>query len=147
MLIAEDNFAELKLFEIAAQESGLTEAVKLDTANDGEEVILKLIGAIEKNRPYKLLLLDLNMPRVSGKEVLQHILNKKLHPKPFIIMLTNSDRPEDRDACLTNGADAFIQKPTDFYEIEDFCKTIKNCIELKHGISAEFIRMNYNGVH
>lgn len=146
MLIAEDNFAELKLFEIAAQESGLTEVIKLDSANDGEEVHVKLVGAVENDKSYKVLLLDLNMPRKSGKEVLQYIQNKNL-PKPYIIMLTNSDNAEDRAFCTKWGADAYMPKPTDYYEMEDFCKNIKNCLELNKTISGSFLQMNYNSVH
>lgn len=147
ILIGEDNYAELKLFEIAAQESGLSGLAKIDNARDGEEVVLKLIEAAEKGRQYDLLVLDLNMPRMSGVAVLEHINKKQLADRPIIIILTNSDSPRDREECLANGADAFMQKPADFYQIEDFCRTLKNCLELNKSLSIDFIRMNYNGVH
>lgn len=147
MLIGEDNYAELKLFEIAAQESGLSGLARMDSARDGEEVVLKLIEAAEKGKQYDLLVLDLNMPRMSGVEVLQHISNIQIKNKPIIIILTNSDNPRDRADCIEHGADAYLQKPADFYEIEDFCKVIKNCLELNEHLSVDFIRMNYNGVH
>lgn len=146
VLIGEDNYAELKLFEIAAQESGLSQVAKLVAATDGDEVIHKLNDSLLNARPYDLLVLDLNMPKISGLAVLQHIKESEL-PKPFIIVLTNSDNPSDRNACLASGADTYLQKPADFYEMEDFCKVLKNCLELNNCLNTEFIRMNYNGVH
>ena len=147
VLVGEDNFAELKLFEIAAFESGLLKFIQLDTATDGEEVINKITQGIQQHGPYKLLVLDLNMPRVSGTMVLHHMYHAPMHPKPFIIVLTNSDNPVDKTVCMEYGADVYLQKPADFYEMEDFCRVLKNCIELHNDLSRDFIRMNYNGVH
>lgn len=146
-LVGEDNFAELKLFEIAAQESGLLAMTNIDAAIDGEEVINKLTQAVQQQKPYKLLVLDLNMPRVSGIMVLHYLQHTPIHPKPFIIILTNSDNPVDKTACMDYGADLYLQKPADFYEMESFCRVLKNCMELNKGLDTEFIRMNYNGVH
>jgi CheY-like chemotaxis protein len=146
-LVGEDNFAELKLFEIAAQESGLLTMTNIDAATDGEEVINKLTQAVQQQRPYELLVLDLNMPRVSGIMVLHYLQHTPIHPKPFIIILTNSDNPVDKTACMEYGADLYLQKPADFYEMESFCRVLKNCMELNKGLDTEFIRMNYNGVH
>ena len=146
-LVGEDNFAELKLFEIAAQESGLLSMTTIDAATDGEEVINKLTQAVQQQKPYKLLVLDLNMPRVSGIMVLHYLQHTPIHPKPFIIILTNSDNPVDKTACMEYGADLYLQKPADFYEMESFCRVLRNCIEQHKGLSRDFIIMNYNGVH
>lgn len=146
-LVGEDNFAELKLFEIAAQESGLLAMTNIDAATDGEEIINKLTQAVQQQKPYKLLVLDLNMPRVSGIMVLHYLQHTPIHPKPFIIILTNSDNPVDKTACMDYGADLYLQKPADFYEMESFCRVLKNCLELNKGFDTEFIRINYNGVH
>lgn len=147
MLLGEDNYAELKLFEIASQESGLSQLVNIESASDGDEVISKLTEALDNGKPYDLLILDLNMPKTSGLAVLQHMQGTNYPRKPTTIILTNSDNPMDLLACKQNGADAYLQKPADFHEIEDFCRTIKDCLELNEGVSIDFIRMNYRGLH
>ena len=69
-----------------------------------------------------IILLDLNLPRTDGREVLRQIKeNKKLRKIPVII-LTTSDNEQDVDECYAKGANSFIQKPTGF---ENFMNAIR----------------------
>ena len=66
-----------------------------------------------------LILLDLNMPKVSGYEVLR-VLKSHDHLKEIpVIVLTNSTRPEDLEKCQQLGTNGFLSKPVDFDELID----------------------------
>ncbi len=61
-----------------------------------------------------LILLDLNLPGIDGKDVLQLLnANSELRKIP-VVVLTSSDRAHEREACLQLGAKAFITKPDTF---------------------------------
>ncbi|HRN79023.1 MAG TPA: response regulator [Ferruginibacter sp.] len=65
-----------------------------------------------QHQAYQLVLLDIHLKDKSGMNLLQHI---KLHyPETIVIMFTNNATPEYRNACLQLGANAFLDKTTDF---------------------------------
>ena len=74
------------------------------TANDGVEGL----QSIETHRP-DVVLLDIFMPRLSGKEVLKQ-LDKTRHPKMKIVVYSNLSDSETEQEVLNNGADKFILK-------------------------------------
>ena len=64
----------------------------------------------------ELLLLDVNLPRVSGLEVLERLrLDPRTHLLPIVI-LTSSDEERDRLRSYETGANSFVRKPLDFAE-------------------------------
>ena len=95
---------------------------RLTVARDGQEALDVLADL--RNRPGELpglILLDLNLPRVSGIEVLQTIkADDDLRTIP-VIVLTTSTREEDVVRTYRLGVNTFISKPVRF---EDFIKVI-----------------------
>ena len=117
VFLAEDDGDHILLLRRALQR--YPQPIDLTVARDGQQAIEMLSTG---DRP-DLILLDINMPRRTGLEVLQVIrdtgrLGQRLGAVPTVI-LTTSTREEDRRASLSLGADAFVTKPTSFREFTD----------------------------
>lgn len=109
---------------VVEDEQDLAEAIALglrregyavDVAFDGEEALVK--AAVY---PYDLVCLDLNLPRVDGREVCRRLRSTERYdeePSPRVLMLTARDALADRVAGLDDGADDYLVKPFDFAEL------------------------------
>jgi two-component system copper resistance phosphate regulon response regulator CusR len=106
ILIAEDD-APLAAF---IAKTLIAENRTVDVAGDGEEA-LRLVGS----RDYDLLILDLNLPIVSGSQVLNKI--RSYDADLPILILTATDHVAERVACLDAGADDYLTKPFSFSEL------------------------------
>lgn len=107
ILVAEDIYLNQKV--IMGYLKSLN-YVNIDIANDGEEAIEYL-----KNKEYRVILLDLKMPKVSGFEVAEYINeNYSDHERPTVIALTAIAMKGDREAYITEyNLDDYITKPID----------------------------------
>lgn len=77
------------------------------------------------NRP-SLVLLDLNMPGIDGRQVLQKIKSDlKLRSIPVVILTTSADS-KDIDQCYSIGASTYIQKPVSFDGLTEAIRTMKD---------------------
>lgn len=77
----------------------------------------------DNNNP-QLIILDLNLPGMDGRDLLAHIKESDtLKEIPVVILTTSIDR-NDIKHCYTHGANSYIQKPVNFYQMKDFCKNI-----------------------
>lgn len=110
ILLAEDNQADVYLVRKSLEEHGV--AHELRTVNDGEDA-LRYIAEMGSRFPCpELLLLDLNLPKANGSEILQQFrANAECADVP-VIVLTSSDSPGDRDDMDRLGARAFFRKPS-----------------------------------
>jgi two-component system response regulator len=72
------------------------------------------------------VLLDLNLPKKSGLEVLQQLRAMPEGNRIPVIVLTSSVEPADLTACYDNGANAYVQKPIQF---EQFTKAVKTFVD------------------
>ena len=89
-------------------------AVTLEVAGDGEQATQRLAQArFDPAGPPQLVLLDLKMPRMDGLEVLRRIRADEATRRLPVVVLTSSERPEDREEALRQGATWFVCKPTD----------------------------------
>ncbi|WP_354702422.1 Response regulator rcp1 [Paraconexibacter sp. AEG42_29] len=119
VLAADDNAADRRLLELAFADLG--EPYRLHTVADGHEALAFLNDAAA-DRPH-LILLDLNMPRLSGLELLATIkADERLRTIPTIV-LTTSAAPADRQAAYERHANAFFRKPVD---LDDFFAAIRH---------------------
>ena len=144
LFLIEDNPAEVRLIQEAIKEAELSEIIELSYAYDGEEACEALDTAKILNKPFDLVLLDLNMPKVNGKEVLEKIkTDPDLEATP-VIMVTNSDYKKDMIECYRLGANGYMQKPADFKKLVDFFVSIKKSIEVKNKLSVYFIEKMYD---
>jgi two-component system, chemotaxis family, response regulator Rcp1 len=113
VFLVEDNPADV--FVIRQALAGAAFPVDLHVAADGEEALLKLKSletAAPANRPW-LILLDWNLPRVSGAEVLSHLRQNDVWKDTPVIVVTSTDSPSEVDEMLKLGANAHFQKPSD----------------------------------
>ena len=124
ILLVEDNEDDILIIERAFKKIKVIN--ELYVVRDGQEGLDFILheGNYAQTKPPTpgLILLDINMPKVNGFQVLQRL---KAHPTYKIIpviMLTVSDREEDIAIRYQNGAVSYITKPMNF---EDFVKVIE----------------------
>ncbi|MCK5214625.1 MAG: response regulator [Candidatus Omnitrophica bacterium] len=126
VLLIEDNEADIKITLRAFQKADLKTNVYV--ARDGKEALdfLKHEGDCQNQeecpRP-DLILLDINMPKMTGEELLKNIKGQAALSHIPIVVLTSSKRPEDILNSYKNGAASYIQKPIDYDEFTDYIKS------------------------
>lgn len=89
--------------------------IKVATVRDGVELLahLRTLGRCGRASP-RVVLLDLNMPRLDGREVLRELaLDPLLRDLPVVVLSTSTEA-EERRRALALGAAAFISKPAEF---------------------------------
>jgi two-component system, chemotaxis family, response regulator Rcp1 len=117
ILLVEDNAGDVRLTREALREAEV--AVDLVAVPDGDQALEFLRG--EGARP-DLILLDLNLPRKNGLEVLEEIKgDPELRHTP-VIMLTTSSSARDIAACYDRGVNCYVVKPL---ELDDFTRLVQ----------------------
>ena len=124
MLMAEDDPEDQMLVRMAFEQSHLANV--LTVVNDGVE----LVDYLKKRKPYTkaerpdLLLLDLNMPKVDGREALRAIkMDPDLRSIP-VIVLTTSSADEDVVRSYDLGVNSYIEKPVTFEKLVDVVRAL-----------------------
>ena len=117
ILLVEDNPDDVELTRIAFAEAKI--ANDLVVMRDGAEALDYLFarGAYSDRDPDDLpsiILLDLNLPKVDGREVLQAIRANEATRTLPVVVLTTSAEPFDVEASYSLGVNSYIQKPVDF---------------------------------
>ncbi len=115
LLLVEDSPQDVELAQIALESSEVR--CELRVANDGQEAL----DYFDRQRAPDLVLLDLNMPRVGGLEVLRRLKGDARWRHVPVVIFTTSNAQNDRDACAALGADDYIVKPND---IQGLVKTV-----------------------
>ena len=111
--IAEDNPADVYLIEEALRRHEFT--YRLATAGNGEDM-LNMIARLDQDPTEScpdLFLIDLNLPRRSGAEILALIRRSNRCAKIPAIVITSSDSPQDRARASELGASFYFRKPAD----------------------------------
>jgi len=127
ILLVEDNSDDAELTIRELKKSHL--ANKLHHVKDGEEALEFMFaeGRYAQNRDIiyipKLVLLDIQMPKVNGTEVLEKIKAHELTKFTSVVMLTSSKESPDIRKCYELGANSYIVKPVNF---DSFTHAIKN---------------------
>lgn len=123
ILLADDDEDDFLLIQEALNGEGLK---ALHWVKDGEE----LMDYLRSSPVPDFILLDLNMPKRDGREVLREI---KQHPefrKIPVIVLTTSNAEQDMHLCYQLGANCFVTKPFGFIE---FVNTVKKIVRYWSG--------------
>ncbi len=125
ILLVEDNEGDVLLTKVALDESNIN--FKLSIVNDGKEALdfLNNVGKYANEATPQLLLLDINLPKKNGHEVLQYIKKKENLKHIPVIMLTTSSSQNDIDLAYENNASGFITKPS---EVNDFIAAVANVV-------------------
>lgn len=87
----------------------------------GEEALSYLASV---NHEAVLILSDINMPGMSGLELLEQIKQKHKSPPPVVMMITAYGDEQNYNKAMQLGADDFLTKPVDFSELKEKLKTI-----------------------
>ncbi len=122
LLYVEDEDAAVFLLETALKEAGIQ--VQLYRVSDGEQALafLQCKGAYLKAPKPDLILLDLNLPRKNGLEVLSEMKSDKLLRDIVVIVFTSSALSSDRRKSFALGAHEYITKPSSF---DGFVEAVK----------------------
>ncbi|MGH9495074.1 MAG: response regulator [Candidatus Sulfotelmatobacter sp.] len=127
ILLVEDNNDDVELTLHALRKENL--ANNIHVARDGEEALefLFCTGAHEErsfDRPPKLVLLDLKLPKVDGMEVLKRLKSDPRTRTIPVVILTSSKEERDLLNGYGLGANSYIQKPVDFQQFRETVKTV-----------------------
>ncbi len=129
ILLAEDNPGDVLLFREALRSCNLP--YELMVAEDGEKALklLERAGTPGNMATPHLIVLDVNLPRRSGQEVLRWVrANPPLAAVPVII-LTSSASPDDKTLATQLGADLYVQKSSDLDEIFQIGHTVQDLLK------------------
>ncbi len=122
ILLVEDNAADEKLTLRALGRVNL--ANQVDVVRDGQQALDYLFaeGEFASREGAKLpvvVMLDLNLPRVSGLDVLARLRASEATKLLPVVMLTSSDEERDRVDSYVNGANSYVRKPVVFEEFAE----------------------------
>ena len=109
ILVVDDEKDMQMLFEQRFRKEIREKLVEFVFAFSGEEAITYL-----KGNQAVLILSDINMPGMSGLELLKHIKQVYKTPPPVVMMVTAYGDKENHDIAMGLGADDFLTKPVDF---------------------------------
>jgi CheY-like chemotaxis protein len=126
ILVVENNPGDVRLLLEAFKESGFE--AKLHVVRDGQEAMqyLRHEQLFEKCPRPQLILLDLNMPRKDGREVLAEIKNEPSLRQIPVMILSTSRRPEDVRSAYDLHANCYAPKPFDINGLIGLVKTIRD---------------------
>ena len=126
ILLVEDNPGDVRLAQESLKESKVRN--NLHVVPDGVEA-MAFLRREEKYaaapRP-DLILLDLNLPRKSGREVLAEVKTDEELKRIPVVVMTSSTAEEDVVRCYDHHANCYISKPLDFDRFMEITKTIEN---------------------
>ena len=128
ILLVEDNAGDVFLVRRALEKRGFSH--DLTVVRDGEEALLFIDHAAKKldgEKP-ELVLLDLNLPKVNGVQILSHLRNTPPFADTPVIVITSSDSPLDRERAMSLGANVYFRKPTDLDSFMQFGRVVEELI-------------------
>lgn len=118
IIIAEDDADDRLMIQEVLDESTLN--INYKFAPDGEA----LINLLRNVPPPSLILLDLNMPKIDGRQALQMIKAERELQQIPIVIFTTSINQDDKDRCLKLGADDYIAKPSNYTDMRTIVSTL-----------------------
>lgn len=124
ILLVEDNHIDVKLTKEALKEGKIRN--NLHVARDGEEALEYLYrrGRFQDATRPDIILLDLNLPRIDGREVLSRIKADADLRRIPVVVLTTSRADEDILRSYDLNVNCYITKPVDMIQFIDVVKAI-----------------------
>jgi CheY-like chemotaxis protein len=139
IVLAEDDDGHATLIQRNLQRSGVLNSIF--RVKDGQEALEFIRGegsfAEQPSRGNILLLLDINMPRVDGVEVLRQLKADPRTNSIPIIMLTTTDDPREIERCYQLGCSVYVTKPVEY---PAFIEAINRL-----GLFLQVVRVPYTG--
>ena len=112
ILLVEDSPDDVMLTQRALRKNNIGNRVIV--ANDGEQAINYLLPADGKRLVPELILLDINLPKLSGLDVLRAIRNDERTRYLSVVVLTTSNEEQDIVSSYDLGANSYVRKPVEF---------------------------------
>ena len=112
ILLVEDNPADADLMEEAFTEANFE--CNLSVVHDGAQAI-EFINRLDQGLAQPgpdLVVLDLNLPKVSGHMVLEKVRSSRTCKEAMVLVVSSSDAPTDRKQVMDLGADGYFRKPS-----------------------------------
>lgn len=121
ILVVDDEKDVQILFEQRFRREIKSGEIEFVFAFSGEEALLYL-----NNHDHEavLILSDINMPGMTGLELLRRIKEKYSTPPPLVYMITAYGNPENYEAAMSFGADDFLTKPIEFNTLKEKLNTL-----------------------
>ncbi len=139
LIIAEDDAGHASLVQRNLKRAGFVN--DMVHVRDGQEALDYIHGegdfAGRTINDYALLLLDINMPRVDGVEVLRRLKADPATAKIPVIMLTTTDDPREVERCYELGCSVYLTKPVEY---EGFIEAINRL-----GLFLQVVKVPRNG--
>jgi CheY-like chemotaxis protein len=128
-LLADDNPSDVYLVREALREHGVD--CLLRVASDGKEVLSVISGETPDVdvEDLSLIILDLNLPRHDGIEILQRLRESPVFDRVPVLVLTSSDSPRDRVLADELGATRYLRKPSNLDEFLILGAVFKELLE------------------
>lgn len=129
ILVVEDSMADFQTMERMFRKAGINNPVcHCETGHKAMEFLQGVSGGDESGfypRP-GIILLDLNLPGIDGREVLRNIKSDANLKSIPVIIFTTSDAPNDISECYENGANSYITKPVDLEKFREVVELIRS---------------------
>src|SRR6185503_1656787 len=119
ILVVDDEKDMETLFQQRFRKEIRDKEVEFAFASSGEEA-LRYLAQLQHEAV--LILSDINMPGMSGLELLKHIKEKYENPPPVVMMITAYGDTENYEQAMKLGADEFLTKPVDFNLLKEKLK-------------------------
>ena len=123
ILVVDDEKDMQMLFEQRFRKEIREQITEFVFAYSGEEALTYLNRHVHEA---VLILSDINMPGMSGLELLEHIKQKYSKPPPIVMMITAYGDAENYNTAMRLGADDFLTKPVDFTLLKEKLKIKTN---------------------
>ena len=125
ILLVEDSPQDVELTMLALKEGKIVNHI--DVVNDGPEALAYLTGRGEHAGQAlpSVVLLDINLPKMSGLDVLKEIRADRRTRHVPVVMLTSSRQQEDMLRSYDLGANSFVRKPVEFDKLVDAMQQLR----------------------
>ena len=123
VLLVEDNEGDILLTHEAFSEAGIKN--QMNVARDGQQAIDYLERCKIQHCNPDLVLLDINLPKINGLQVLKHIKRDSILRKTIVVMLSTSASDKDISSCYSEYANCYITKPSNIDRFILILKGIK----------------------
>jgi CheY-like chemotaxis protein len=125
VLLVEDNEGDAYLTRQTLEAGKLF--VQIDVVSDGLMAVEYLTGRIESPAALPdLILLDLNLPKMSGQEVLAEIHRRPVLARIPVVVLTSSDAERDIATSYELGANCYVTKPVGLTEFQSIVRSVES---------------------
>jgi len=127
VLVVEDNESDVFLIREALEATGMSLTVYV--AKDGEQAV-RLLDELESGTDAPcptLVVLDINLPKVQGGEVLKHLRQLSKCVDTRVLVVSTSNSLQDREKMMSLGANGYFRKPSgyeEFMKLSDVVRTM-----------------------